>query len=61
MKLCEEEGQRIMLLGAYFSFIGGIFQGIANFNIVSMANLLYLLTMGLTVCNKDLLTRKAKH
>ncbi|MBW6414625.1 O-antigen ligase family protein [Methylacidiphilum fumariolicum] len=38
----KDQKTKFLLAGGYFSFIGGLLQGIANFNLVTMANLLYL-------------------
>jgi O-antigen ligase len=42
IRLEKDQKTKILLAGSYFSFIGGLLQGIANFNLVTMANLLCL-------------------
>ncbi|QSR86417.1 O-antigen ligase family protein [Candidatus Methylacidiphilum infernorum] len=53
-----DDQDRKLAFGALCSFVGGLFQGIANFNMALMANMLYLLTAAVILSKVVVLGQK---
>ncbi|WP_208527724.1 O-antigen ligase family protein [Methylacidiphilum caldifontis] len=60
IKTLDEKNQKLAL-GALCSFLAGLFQGVANFNMAFMANMLYLLTSAVLLSKLVRLTPKTKN